>query len=33
MTRRVKVTDEAVADVNASVRWYAERSLKAAVAY
>lgn len=33
MTRPVKVTDEAVADVNGSARWYAERSLKAADAF
>jgi len=33
MTRPVKVTDEADADVIDAARWYAERSLKAADAF
>ena len=33
MTRPVRVTDEAVEDVNDAARWYAARSLKAADAF
>lgn len=33
MTRPLRVSDEAVADLNAAARWYGERSLKAADAF
>lgn len=33
MTRPVRVTDEAVEDVNGAARWYAARTLKAADAF